>query len=203
MTRDKMFHAHDAARLDDPARRRHLPVDRLVAMVGPRPGETIADIGVGLGLCLLPIVEALRGEGRFLAVDCQEEMLARFREKIAAFPYAEAIETVLTPPDRLRLPAASLDAATLGSVYHELPDRQAYCAEIHRALKPGGRVIICDWRPLRPDEDREAGPPNDHRVAVAQAARELAAAGFVDPQIDETLPAMWILTAFRKKPEKS
>jgi ubiquinone/menaquinone biosynthesis C-methylase UbiE len=172
-----------------------LPPEIIVRYAAATPGMAVADIGVGTGYFLLPIVEALNGDGVFTGVDCQEPMLQAWEEIIAASPHHTTLRAVLSPADQVALPDASQNLLLLGMVFHELPQRSAYIMELHRVLKSGGRVLIIDWRPLAPGCERTMGPPNAERIALPQAANELAAAGFRIEQQSEELENFWLLTA--------
>jgi predicted methyltransferase len=78
-----------------------------------------------------------------------------------------------------------MDWILLVDVYHELQEPQPMLAKIRRALKPGGRVALVEYRA----EDKSASdisPP--HRMSVEQVLREWTPAGFELVQRIETLP---------------
>ncbi|MFP5237386.1 MAG: class I SAM-dependent methyltransferase [Acidobacteriota bacterium] len=171
---DKRFKASEAHRLDAPERLVWLPPADVVRALHLRTGETVADIGAGTGYFSLPIRRALGASGRVFAVDAQREMLTHLREKMQRESVTN-IDPVHAEADATTLPDACCDLVLMANVWHEFADRMAVLHESLRILKRPGRVAILDWRP---DVEREAGPPLDHRIAAATAAAELDAAGF-------------------------
>ncbi len=171
---DKRFDASQAHRLDAPERLTWLPPGEVVQALGIQPGDVIADIGAGTGYFALPMAIAAGPQGKVFAVDAQAEMLGHLQEKISKHE-AEGIELVHAEAHATGLPAASCNVVFLANVWHEFADRAAVLAEAKRILKPAGHIAILDWRP---DVEREAGPPLDHRIRAADAVQELQGAAF-------------------------
>jgi len=133
----------------------------------------VLDIGVGSGWFALPLAARLP-DSRIIGLDVEPRMFEVLAERAAASGQAGAVQTLEAPPDAIPLPDGSVDAALMINLYHELDDRQAYLAEIRRALTTGGHLLVCDWDPAAPGE---GGPPRDHRVPRDTLERELTAAG--------------------------
>ena len=110
--------------------------------------------------------------------------------------FGDCVQPVLSTDQAVPLPEASLDVAVMGSVYHEFADRPAYLAEVRRLLRPAGRAVIIDWRPLPAGAERTSGPPAHHRVAEATARAELEAAGF-SVQTRQEFELLWCLEGRR------
>ena len=191
----KTFDATQAHRLDNPDRTRHVPQAAIVAAVSPYPGIVVADIGSGIGYSLLPIVEAVAGDGTFYALDSQQRMLDELSARLADHPYGAKITPLLTPEDAVALADESVDVVMSVSTYHELPDRTQYNRDILRALKPGGKLVVIDWKPLAEGAERVAGPPADHRVAAEKAHAEMRSAGFAMIEGHVGFELLWTLIA--------
>ena len=186
---DKRFKASEAHRLDAPERLVWLPPLEVVRALHLRGGETVADIGAGTGYFSLPIIRAVGTSGKVFAVDAQREMLAHLREKMQR-ESAAGIEPVHAEADATTLPDSSCDVVFLANVWHEFADRMAVLRESLRILRRPGRVAILDWRP---DVEREAGPPLEHRIAGAVAVAELNAAGFTQIEQHNVGKYSWLV----------
>jgi ubiquinone/menaquinone biosynthesis C-methylase UbiE len=171
---DRRFDASQAHRLDAPERLLWLPPAEVVSALGVQPGDTIADVGAGTGYFSFPLAAATGPHGTVFAVDAQAEMLAHLRLKLNRDAVSN-IELIHAEGDETTLPGASCNLVFLANVWHEFPDRAAVLREAKRILKPGGRIAILDWRP---DVEREAGPPLDHRISASYALDEFCSAGF-------------------------
>lgn len=110
---------------------------------------TVGDLGCGTGQvagALAPFV------ARVIAVDRSGEMLQAARRRLRDFP---AVEVRRGELEALPIADGELDAATLLLVLHHLPDPAAALSEAHRALKPGGRLVIADMLPHDREEYRQ------------------------------------------------
>src|SRR4030081_3233158 len=121
----------------DVVRRRHL-VREAVAV---QPGEHVLDVGCGPGFYVKQLLDQVGGGGSVTGVDVSRAMLAVAAKRVdghdnVAFYEAEA--TQLPVPDH------AFDAAVSVQVLEYVPDVAAALAEIHRVLRPGGRIVIWD-----------------------------------------------------------
>jgi ubiquinone/menaquinone biosynthesis C-methylase UbiE len=96
------------------------------------------------------------------------------------------IEGTLDDP---RLPPASVDLALMVDVYHELSQPQAILRHLRDALKPGGRLVLVEYR----KEDPTVPIKPEHKMSVAEAKLEVEAEGFTLAKVDEALPRQHIL----------
>jgi ubiquinone/menaquinone biosynthesis C-methylase UbiE len=192
------FDPANFARLDSPARRERMPPAAVVAAVHAHPGMRLADIGVGTGYLLFPLLEAVEGQGTFYAVDISPEVLEELRRRLSAHPFGDRVQVVLGEEGRVPLPDGSLNVVVMGAVLHEFTDLAASLAEVHRLLALGGRVVAADWD-RRPEQHgvAEHGPPYDHRVPRAAAEAALSTAGFTDIRVHEGFRDAYLLSACR------
>jgi SAM-dependent methyltransferase len=145
---------------------------RLIEALNLAPDAVIADIGAGSGYHSLRIAPKLP-QGRVVAVDIQPEMLD-FLTARAAERRISNITPQLGAIDDLKLPAASLDAALMVDAYHEFSHPREMLASLLRALKPGGRVFLTEFRA----EDPRVPIKPVHKMTAGQARKEFEACGF-------------------------
>jgi ubiquinone/menaquinone biosynthesis C-methylase UbiE len=91
--------------------------------------------------------------------------------------------------DDPKLPASSLDLVLMVDVYHEFAEPQKMLRGIRNALKPGGRLVLLEYR----KEDPDVPIRPEHKMSVAEAKMELGAEGFTLSRVDSRLPRQHIL----------
>lgn len=110
-----------------------------------KPGETVADIGAGTGLFTHLFSEAVGKDGRVIAVDISKTFLDHI-QSTSREAGERNVDTLLATVDSTQLPAESIDVAFICDTYHHFEFPLKTMASIQRALKPGGRVILVDFR---------------------------------------------------------
>lgn len=145
----------------------------VVAQCELQPGQRIADIGAGTGLYTRLFAEATGEEGWVYAVDISSRFLEHINQESAG---NANITAVLGQEDSVRLPPASIDLAFLCDTYHHFEYPQASLRSIHKALAPGGSLVVIDFERIH-GESREWIV--DHVRAGKEVFREeIEAAGF-------------------------
>jgi ubiquinone/menaquinone biosynthesis C-methylase UbiE len=151
-------------------------------------GASVADIGAGSGYITVRLATRVGPAGRVFANDVQPQMLnilARRLER-AKIGNVTLIEGTFDDP---KLPPASVDLAMMVDVYHELSQPQAMLRHLREALKPGGRLVLLEYR----KEDPTVPIKPEHKMSVAEAKMEVEAEGFALSKVDEALPRQHIL----------
>ena len=157
-------------------------------------GASIADIGAGSGYMTVKLAARVGPTGRVFANDVQPQMLELLARRLAGKRIAN-VTMVQGTADDPRLPPSSVDLELMVDVYHELSQPQAMLRHLREALKPGGRLVLLEYRkedptiPIRPE----------HKMSVAEAKLEVEAEGFTLSKVDEALPRQHILI-FTMKP---
>jgi len=120
----------------------------IAAHLGAQPGECIVDIGAGTGTLAL-VVKGLVPEATVVGVDADARALAIALHKAARA--GVEIDFRQARAEQLPLADASCDRAVSSLVFHHLPGevRLAAAREALRVLKPGGRMLLVDFGPLR------------------------------------------------------
>lgn len=115
-----------------------------------QPGDRVADIGAGTADLSILAAEAVGEKGSVVAVDLNEPMLRIGRKKLAAAGSAHAA-CALGNAEGLPLPDGAFDAVLTGFCMRNVSDLDQSLREIHRVLKPGGRIVCLEFsRPQRP-----------------------------------------------------
>jgi SAM-dependent methyltransferase len=177
--------------LERPSRAGEERPDLLVEELHLQPGMTVADIGAGSGYLsrrMTPIV----GPGRVFAVDVQPQMVALLAE-LSQKPEFKNLVPIQGDIDNVKLQRASIDLAVLVDVYHELAYPFEVMRSLIRALKPGGRVVLVEYR----GEDPAVPIKPLHKMSEAQIRREMSVLPLTWERTSERLPMQHIFI-FRK-----
>ena len=159
--------------LERPEREREERTDLLVDMLGIRPGMAVADIGAGSGYFTRRMSPKVGPAGRIYATDIQPEMLQILGDGLRR-EGIDNVEPVLGRVDDTGLAPESVDLILLVDVYHEFDHPWEMSRSMHRALRPGGRVALVEYRAGDPDVPIKPL----HTMTEAQARLEYEAAGF-------------------------
>lgn len=146
------------------------------------PDWIVGDLGCGTGAVSEAIAPFV---GRVIAVDNSAAMLAAARRRLAGLDQVEVRRGDL---ERLPIGDTELDAATLTLVLPYLPEPGRVLVEVHRVLKPGGRLLITDLLPHDREQYRQQLGHQWLGFSEAQMSGWLTAAGFGGVRI-HPLPA--------------
>jgi len=108
-----------------------------------KTGELVLDVGSGAGTDSLVAAQMVGSEGRVTGIDMTSEMLAKARAAAADMDAAN-VQFVAGEVERLPFDDASFDVVISNGVIDLIPDKDAVFSEIHRVLRPGGRIQIAD-----------------------------------------------------------
>jgi ubiquinone/menaquinone biosynthesis C-methylase UbiE len=153
-----------------------------------KPGMTVADIGAGSGYYSSRMAKRVGPTGRVYATDIQPGMIALLERRIKSEGLTN-VTTVLGGLDDPRLPPASIDLAIMVDVYHELQEPQVFLQRLKGAFKPGGRLVLLEFR----KEDPKIPILEVHKMSVAEVKQEMEAEGYVLDSVLEVLPWQHIL----------
>ncbi len=172
------------------------PEAMLDALKIPR-GATVADVGAGAGYHSIRLAKRVGAKGIVLATDLQPEMLRMLRDNARAARVTN-IKPILATQDDPKLPVDKLDLILMVDVYHECTDPAATLNSIKQALKPGGRLVLVEFR----GEDPEVPIKPEHKMTLAQVRREVEPIGLEFKESLEFLPWQHVIIFAKPDPPK-
>jgi ubiquinone/menaquinone biosynthesis C-methylase UbiE len=190
-TRDHMEHSFaDAEKyaksFDDPARDVWQMPDRVIAALGLKPGQSVADLGAGTGYFSVRLARTPAAPKVF-AVDIEQSMVDYVQARAKREGLANVVG-VKADAGRSNLPEA-VDVVLIVDTYHHITNRVAYFAALRALMKPGAKLAIVDFKKDAAGE----GPPPEFRFTPEQISEELAKAGFTLQSQYDFLPRQMFL----------
>ncbi len=141
---------------------------KLLERVGIRRGWQVADLGCGsTGHFVIPAAQMVGPEGKVYAVDIRRDVLEHV-DRMARREQFFNIQTVWSDMDvfgATRIEPGILDLCLLINNLYVSTNRPALLREISRLTKPGGRVLVVEWKASA----TPIGPPVDHRLTAEQS----------------------------------
>jgi predicted methyltransferase len=194
----EMRHRHGDAQamiaaLEDPARDAYQKPDEVVAALGLRPGEVVADIGAGSGYFTLRFARAVGDTGRVYAVDVSPEMIRHLNRRLRDEGVRNVV-TVLSDPDDPLLPDASVDCFVIVDTWHHIEDHEKYLRLMTKMLRPGGRIVQIDFQ----KRELPVGPPLSMKISRDDLVSEMEKAGFRLESEHTFLPYQYFLVFGRR-----
>lgn len=176
----------------------------LIRQLNLKPGSQVADIGCHEGYMTFKLSTAVGEKGLVYAVDVEQNKLDQLKINQEQSKVKNVI-AIKGDYDDPKLPVNSLDAVIIVDTYHEMDDHDAILQHVMKALKPGGRFVVCEpiaeerRKMLRADQERK------HELGMSYALDDLVKAGFTiikkqDPFVDraEKGDRMWLLVAVKE-----
>jgi len=167
---------------------------QLLKNLAIQPGTVIADIGAGSGYHST-LLSKMVGNGKVYAVDVEKEMIAYMKDRIKLEGYKNIIP-LLSTEQKVSLPANSIDVMLLVDVYHEFSFPYEMTLSMLEALKPGGKLVLVEFRA----EDPNVPIKTIHKMSQQQAVKEFKALGFSFEKNIGNLP--WQHCLIFRKPQK-
>lgn len=183
-----------AQRLAAPDRDARQRPQVLVAALGIQRGQTVADLGTGVGYLLPHLSEAVGGNGLVYAQDIFPDFLAKARATVNA-DRLNNVRFILGTPKDPKLPVNSCDLVLILDAYHHFDFPAKMLARIRVSLKPGGRLALVDFY-KRPGAMPGADAVNHIRLDIDDVVKEVEAEGFKAVRRSEHIPQSQYLVLF-------
>jgi 2-polyprenyl-3-methyl-5-hydroxy-6-metoxy-1,4-benzoquinol methylase len=181
--------------LERPTRELEEQPRKAIELMELKPTDVVADIGAGSGYFSFRMAAKLP-QGKVLAEDIQQEMIDEVNKE-AKKRGVTNVESILGTIEDPKLPEGQVDAALMVDAYHEFDHPREMMQGIVKGLKPGGRVILVEYRA----EDPNVMIKPHHKMTEAQAKKEMAAVGLVHVKTIEDLPQQHLMV-FQKPAAK-
>jgi len=142
--------------------------ERVMNLLGVKPGFSVADIGAGSGYYTVRLARQVGPAGHVYAEDVVPDYLERLAQRVRSEGLIGTVTLVRGEPHDPRLPPNSLDLALLVHMYHEVQQPYGLLWNLRPALRPDAKVGIID---ARKQTEAHGTPPDLLRC-------ELAAVGY-------------------------
>jgi SAM-dependent methyltransferase len=116
----------------------------LIGELRPQPGETVLELGAGVGDTGFKAAAILGERGRLVSTDCSQEMVEVARRRGTELGLGNVDNRVIDA-ERIELDSGSVDGVLCQSTYMLIADPAAALAETRRMLRPVGRLALSVW----------------------------------------------------------
>ncbi len=116
--------------------------DVVIATIGLKPGDVVADVGAGTGLLTIHIARAVSPGGHVVATDVDAAVLDLLASRMADAGLSEVVEREVVAPEDPGLEPGAFDVILLAQVDHYFQDPVSWLKKAIPALRPGGRIVI-------------------------------------------------------------
>jgi predicted methyltransferase len=169
-------------------------VPDLFAAAGVHASASIADVGSGDGFLTVRLAPAVGPTGKVYAVDTDAKVADGLRKRLATEGITN-VAVVIGSEDDPHLPAGTLDGVFILNAYHEMRKGLSVLKHVYDALKPGGRLVLCEPIPRTPNQSRSA-QMDDHVIDPALILEDVRSAGFEALDRQDTFATNWGGTHF-------
>jgi SAM-dependent methyltransferase len=131
---------------DEKSRDQAGEAERVMNLLGVKPGLVVADIGAGSGYYTVRLARRVGPAGHVFAEDVVPEYLERLAPRVAGDGLTGSVTVMRGDPHDPRLPPGSIDLALLVHMYHEVQQPYGLLWNLRPALRPSAHVAVIDAR---------------------------------------------------------
>jgi ubiquinone/menaquinone biosynthesis C-methylase UbiE len=196
----RLFPPQDLGLLEAPDRDLWQHPDRVMDTLKIAERSVVADIGAGSGWFTIRLARRVGPNGLVYSQDVQQEMLAAINRRVQREGLLN-VKTIKGEETNPLLPPSTCDAILLVDTFHESEQkyRVPFLKELARALKPGGRIGIIDFKL----EGSGPGPPNEQRLSPDIVISDAASAGLRFSFQETYLPYQYFLIFERQATDRA
>lgn len=154
-----------------------LDVQRIVSALGVKLGQRVADLGSGTGFFTIALAQVVGKDGVVSAVDVMQEPLdaVHARAESMGLGNIQPIRADLEVRGGTAIPDNSQDLALLANTLFQSQKKEAMIAEAMRILKPGGRLVIIEWKKgaggFGPPDELRTDDQTMRAIAITEKAK--------------------------------
>jgi predicted methyltransferase len=154
------------------------------------PGMVVADIGAGTGLFTRLFAKEVGPGGKVFAVDIAPRFIEHIR-KTCEEQGLKNVVGIVCKQDSVELPAQSIDLAFICDTYHHFEFPNKTMASVHRALRPGGQLVLVDFHRIKGKSSEWI--LNHVRAGQEVFTKEILAAGFKQVEEEKLLKENYLV----------
>lgn len=173
--------------LERPSREVEEQPRRIITALSLQPNDIVADIGAGTGYLSFKIAP-LVPQGKVLAVDIQPEMLDVIKF-LRQEDHITNVQPILATPTNPNLSPESVNLVLMVDAYHEFEYPREVMEGVTKALKPGGRVVLVEYRAENPFVFIKPL----HKMTQKQVIKEMQAVGLIWQETKNLLPQQHLM----------
>ena len=175
---------------DNPKRDPQQKPAHVIDLIDLADGMTVVDLGSGEGYFLCRLSRAVGSRGRVIATEVVADLVRGLQQRATREALGN-VDVIHAPIDDVGIAAGAADRILLVNVWHHLRRRARYAGRIARALSPGGKVVVIDFRPPRPHAR--------HGIRPELVLAELKAGGIDAAVVPDQLPGQYVIVGSVRK----
>ena len=191
---EKKFDPKKIHKLTDPGRKAFQDPEAIWDTLNLSPPEVLVDIGAGAGFFAMPFSDKVP-EATIYACDTAPELTGWMEANIPS-RYTGRIRIIRSEENSIPLADGIADLVYMINLHHELDEPLTMLKECWRLLKPGGSILIIDWK----KEETPMGPPLSIRIPPKVVHEQLQQADFHLVTEHELMKYHYFITAQKTTP---
>ena len=185
---DKKFDPKKLKKLNNPQRLKDVPVEYILNKLGLKHLDVFVEIGAGTAFFSIAFLQQAKPSTLY-ACDISETMLGWIKENVV--PDYPLIHPIQNQEASVPLDDKIADLVFMINLHHELDNPGQILDEAFRILKPGGKILVVDWKKI----DMAEGPPTHIRCTPEDVKHQMRDSEFKNIQVSNDLEKHFFVTA--------